>query len=232
VNAPRLIASYFGTDQYERMARVLRYSAERHCPDWDIRVEAIVPPKMRSALHNQGHVENTQKMEHWASAVASAHDSDRLLLMDADTMVLRPLDALWELEFDLAYTTRTGVRLPFNSGVVAVRVSEPLRQFVTAWRDEQVRMLTDASYHRHFRDRFGGINQAALGAMFTRHTQHIRILALPCLEWNCKSELRRSIFSNVAVSRALRPLVDAWRSIETASQDACRGPCEAAAKSG
>lgn len=230
-----LIASCFGPNQmYARLARVLEHSARVHCPGWDIQVRTITPPRLTSAMRNAGHIENTVKMEHWAEAVAAAPDGACLLLTDADMMVTRPLDDLWALDFDLAYTVRE-THLPFNSGVVAVRVGPALRLFIEAWRQEQRTMLGNAVYHQVWRQRFGGINQAALGKMLTRQAEFssVRILALPCREWNCedtawkqfdpkvtrlvhiKSALRRAVFGlSTAHPPELAPLIQRWHDFE------------------
>ncbi|MGE3472087.1 MAG: hypothetical protein AB7O28_17160 [Vicinamibacterales bacterium] len=183
----RLISCYFGADgHFARLARVLAHTAATQCPTWDRRIEAIAPRPMKSALGVTSHVVNTQKMEHWHDAVAAAPDDARMLLIDADTMILRPLDDIWDRAFDFAYTTKE-TRFPFNSGVVFLRVTPAVREFMRIWRDENVRMLGDARHHTVWRRKYGGINQASLGhALETGRTTALRILSLPCLEWNCE----------------------------------------------
>jgi hypothetical protein len=248
VAQPLLVASWFGANQqYERMARVLEHSARQHCPAWDIRVEHIAPARLESALRNEGHVENTHKMQHWANAVASADDGQQLLLMDADTMVLRPLDRLWDLDFDFAYTDRPGGRLPFNSGVVALRVSAATRAFVAEWLQEQLAMLAgcnrsgqhDPLYHRRYHSKFGGINQAALGRMLERRDEFgLNLRILQGHEWNAedgcwqtvdantrivhvKSALRRAVFEDRTPAPWLVPIARTWHQLE-AEAEACR----------
>jgi hypothetical protein len=249
---PRLEACYFGDDrtgQWARMVRVLAYTAAQHCATWDVQIRHIVPPRLTSALGIASHVENTQKMEHWHQLVTAAPDGTRLLMIDADTIILHPLDDVWERDFDLAYTTKES-RFPFNSGVIFARVSPRLRAFIAAWRKENRRMLGDRWHHQIWRKRFGGINQASFGYMLERGAQDgLSLATLPCVEWNCedaswasyssatrivhvKSSLRASLFLRAHVAPAhLRPLITLWRHLEREALDAERHPAPPAAES-
>jgi hypothetical protein len=239
---PRLEACCFngGNDgKWTRLARVLALSASQHCASWDVQIRTVVPPRLQSALGIPSHVHNTQKMEHWHRIVTEAPDGACVLLIDADTMILRPLDDVWAQEFDLGYTTKES-RFPFNSGVVFVRVSDRVRAFVTSWRDENRRMLGDARHHQVWRKQYGGINQAALGCLLAKQAQFgLSLAKLPCLEWNCedshwakfdpevtrivhiKGALRRAAFLRPQVRplNELEPLVTRWRDLD---DQACR----------
>lgn len=240
---PILEACYFGADPdqvWARMVRVLRFTAETYCPNWVIHVHQIQPEPMRSALGIQSHVHNTQKMEHWYRVVTGAPDGARLLLLDADMMILRPLDDVWDRDFDLAYTVKPQERFPFNSGVVFLRVSDRTRAFVAEWRRENRRMLGDSRHHQVWRKQYGGINQAALGYMLSLGERAgVKLLKLQCREWNCedsswaafdrgvtrivhiKSGLRRAIFFGSPLPRAgVAELVKAWRQLERAALEA------------
>ena len=150
-------------------------------------------------------------------------------------MILRPLNAVWDLPFDVAYTVRPRL-LPLNAGVVFVRVSDRVRAFMTAWRDENRRMLTDTQHHQVWRRRYGGINQAALGAVLeSPRTDGLAITPLPCSEWNCedstwraydpdvtrivhlKSQLRIALFHGGSGGQEVRRLVTLWRALERAA---------------
>lgn len=232
---PLLRACYFGQDgPFHRMATVLAYSAYQHCPDWDIQVKHISPKALTSALGIASHVHNTQKMEYWAQAVQAAPNGACVLLIDADTVILQPLDDIWERPFDLAYTTKDS-RFQFNSGVVLLRVSPAVRRFIETWRSENLRMLGDRVHHQVWRKKYGGINQAALGyALEHNLTRELDIVKVPCLEWNCedsawrdfsaatrilhvKSALRRAIFQMTVTDEAVRPLVKLWQELERQS---------------
>lgn len=232
---PQLHAPIFGRDEYRqwaRLSRVLRLTAARHCAGWAVHLDTIQPRPLRSALNNASHVANAQKMEHWYALVSAAPDGARLLLIDTDTMILRPLDDLWDRPFDFAYTTKVS-RFPFNSGVVAFRASDRVRRFVAAWRDENLRMLEDRVHHQVWRKKYGGINQAALGHMLEQGLhRELQVAELPCLEWNCedahwdlfdpavtrivhlKSGLRQVIFFQHPGKPSTHRLAKLWKGLE------------------
>lgn len=236
---PVLAAPYFGAGQlgerYRRMADVLRYTAERHCPAWTIRVDQISPPPYVSTMGNASHAYNTQKLEWWCEVVRRAADGDRVLLMDADMIVVRPLDPIWEQPFDLAYTKRHTGTLPLNGGVVFLRVSPLVRQCLTTWWQINCRFLADAQAHRPWRAKYAGINQASFGYLLEHEMltdfAALDVRTLTCREWNCentewagydpaftrilhfKSGLRRALFGEQPNPK-FRPLCDQWHALE------------------
>lgn len=234
-----LYACYFGAglrDQWPRLAAVLAHTAAQHCPAWTVQIEAIAPAPPRPRV-SDGYVSNTHKLDRWCAVAAAAADGTQLLLMDADTVILRPLDAVWDLAFDVAYTVRPAAsRFPLNAGVLFVRVSARSRAFLCAWRDENRRMFKDADRHQPWRKRFGGMNQAALGAVLSSPAAgDVAIARLPCAEWNCedstwpdydpavtrilhiKSQLRLAVFHGVSGVARWKKLVALWRACELAA---------------
>lgn len=205
---PALISGYFGPDDYwARLARVLAASAARHLPRWDRRVGPVTPPAISvlgaTLLTRHRSIVNTQKMQYWRDAVHASADGAALLLLDADTLITRPLDDVWELDFDVAYTTKAATRIPFNAGVVFVRVSPSVRAFMDAWLAQQVAFLQDRSAARPWQQLMIGVSQAALAALLDRmgvdprvedparvtgtlDGAPITLRRLPCLEWNCE----------------------------------------------
>ena len=231
-----LYACYFGSglrDQWPRMARVLAVTAAQSCPTWTVQVEVIAHPSPRPRV-SEGYVSNTHKLDRWCAVAAAAPDGTPLLLIDADTMILRPLDPVWDLAFDVAYTIRpASSRFPLNAGVIFLRVSDRSRAFLLAWRDENRQMLKDAARHQPWRKRYGGMNQAALGAVLaSSHAADLVIARLPCAEWNCedstwpafdpavtrilhiKSQLRLAVFHGVSGVSRWKKLVALWRARE------------------
>jgi hypothetical protein len=228
---------------FVRFARVLAATAATHCPHWRRCIDHVsIDRTLYSPLGLPSHVHNTQKMEAWWARVMAEPDGTPVLLMDADTMIVRPLDDIWDRAFDVAYTVKPeSERFPFNSGVVFLRVSPRVRAFVQAWRDENRYMLAHPVHHQEWRKRYGGINQAALGQMFTTGvTAGLDVLAIPCQEWNCedsswaafdpevtrivhlKGALRQAVLGvDLRPSDPLRMLRDRWRTLEAA---ATRGP--------
>jgi hypothetical protein len=215
-------------DQYPRMARVLAHTARLFAPTWSIRVEAI-PRGALVSRASQAAMDNSWKLEHWARAVEEAPDGAGVLLLDADTFVTAPLDPLWGIDFDFAYTVRDSDLFPLNGGVVAVRANERSRAFMRVWQRRDREMLRDLDLREPWRRRYGGQNQAALGSLLEGpEVARLDVARLPCWEWNCEdlswrrfgpgtrivhvhSALRATVFHFGATTPALVPLAALWR---------------------
>jgi hypothetical protein len=240
---PLLVSCYFGQGyqgQWPRLARVLAHTASQQCSGWRTEIRALAPP-LRAPAVDESAVANTQKLEHWCACLQHEPDGARVLLIDADTLILRPLDEVWDQPFDLAVTARPSTaRLPLNAGVIFVRVSPTSRAFLETWCATNRRLLADPIERRVWRLRYGGMNQAALGCVLESGSAGVELLRLPCQEWNCedttwgafdattrilhiKSALRRAVFGlgGIGVAggslRALVPLVRLWRAAEEAA---------------
>jgi len=241
------VVRYFDDTQkghWARLVQVLVHTARTHCPGWTLDVADTGPSEIYSPTGRQPDADNTRKMDAWAAAVAAASDGDRLLLIDGDTIIRRPLDDVWTRRFDLAYTRKPEeARYPFNGGVIFLRVSDRTRRFMQMWRDVNRFLLEHPQEHDVWRPAYGGMNQSALGMLFTQPDQawpaqfkgyrhELDVLRLPCLEWNCedehwdvfdpsvtrivhyKSGLQRATLLREDVSRAHSTLVSEWRALE------------------
>jgi hypothetical protein len=233
---PTLVGRYYDRHAlglFARFARVLDATARAHCSGWDIDIRPMRAAPIAGGTGVSGHLANTAKLDLWADLVTAAPDGAALLLIDVDTWIVRPIDELWEERFDLAYTVREGWPIPFNLGVLGVRVSSKTRAMFAAWAAENRRMFTGGDATRDWRQRFGGVNQAAFGSLLARGTlDTVAVKTLPCREWNCedsawrtfdaastrivhlKGALRAMALGEVRIDPRLRPLAMAWREID------------------
>lgn len=223
---PQLIASYTGA-RHARLASVLRASAQRHCPEWDVQIAAD------DGFAQAGLGADLFKLTTWMRLVDAAEDGTRLLLIDCDTLIVRPLDDIWAQSFDVAYTGRDATRAPINAGVIFVRAGLEARQFFFAWYLAAI-AIRDNDAYRAIQDH-GACDQAGLYALLrspSRPSAHV--LRLPCQEWNCadaewasfdahtrivhvKGELRDAVLDGIMTGvhrAALPPLVALWRQVE------------------
>lgn len=235
---PILFATFFegagpNAAFYHRMARVLDYTARKHCPEWSIEVKRIA-----NAGHQYGDnhslASNTHKLDHWNRRIQASQDGDRALLIDGDMMIVRNLDPIWDLEFDVAYTVKKS-KLPFNGGVLFLRVSDRTKRFMQAYWDRNVEFLGNPAKHAPFRSKFAGMNQAAFGSLLEQiePLYRCKLLGVQCAEWNAeqsvwpnynpelarivhvKSALRKALFGRTeCVDDFLRPLMKIWRDYE------------------
>lgn len=171
---------------------MLAFSARKNCPGWRVEVNKIGPaihaPAARGG-NQASYSYNTFKLNWWNEQVQGAADGDRLLICDADLMVLGQLDPVWDYGFDVAYTVKRGItRLPLNAGVIFLRVNDRSRAWFRAWLHWNMKLLGNAVLHTHYWKTYAGMNQAALGALLENGGEKLaRQLELRCEEWNCES---------------------------------------------
>ena len=215
------------------MAAVLGRTACAQLPEWDVRVEKIDPPSSSfvSALDNPSHVWNTAKLLWWRDRIFEAPDGARVLLIDGDTAIVRTLDPVWDLDFDLAYTVRPPGGYPFNGGVVFVRASPKTRAFFDAWYQVNLYLLGDADAHAPLRAKYAGMNQSSFGFILEGDAHGLDLVKLPCEEWNAcaphlydvkvsrvihiKSALRRAVFGVIPPRPNYLPMMRLWARLES-----------------
>jgi hypothetical protein len=226
-----LASVWFGGSEFGRMARVLETSARSWCPSWDVRVRQVTRPEFSGPRSSQAQIDNGWKLTLWTQIVNAEPDGSQVLIVDADTFVVGNLDELWETEFDFAYTGREQSRFPLNAGVIAVRVNDASRAFMSAWSARDKSFFNNDAARMPWRERYGGYNQASLGSLLEGgYPAGVRVGRVPCSKWNCedsswagfgsttrivhvKGALRTSIFGT-GWKRDLAPLVRLWRDWE------------------
>lgn len=246
MTAPKLEACYFLPERpsdaaiWTRLAAVLEASARVHCAGWDVQVRQLPPPPRPpwNGTCSSGFIGNTLKLEYWSTLVAEANEGDWLLLLDADTLILQPLDAIWDQPFDVAYTVRPpSCKYPLNAGVVFVRVSPGTVAFFRDWCAQNRIVLQNTFAVQPWRRQFGGLNQAALGKLLgERGAAGLTLLEVPCVEWNCedstwaafdpaltrilhvKSALRAAVLHDAAVPRGAARVAELWREADLATR--------------
>ncbi len=215
-----LHAVFFGSrdgrgDRWNRMGAVLDWSARQAMPDWLVSVRRFTQPP--TSAESASFVDNTHKLEEWTRIVEASADGTELVLIDADTMVLGPLDAMFsdgspDVQVTRKYNTQ---RFIFNGGVVAIRSSEDSRAFMRTWRDRNEEFFRNPAQRAPYLLTFGGINQSALGSLLEEPRWNKLVGMLDCQRWNAcyeplwqraeathaavvhfKSHLRRELFGS------------------------------------
>lgn len=231
----RIESVYFRVDQsderYPRMARVLEYTARRHCPDYVISIREVKAPITHGHKYRQrSFATNSDKLDHWNGIVQAAPDGDQIALLDSDMFIVRTLDPIWDDDAAITVTGYRPIRMPFNGGAVFLRIGDVARQFMIEWADVNARMMRDGNFHQPYRAKYGGMNQAALGYLIEERGWQPRVV--PTAEWNncdirswpqwhesrivhVKSSLRRTIFSGRrAIATSLSDCVAEWHRLE------------------
>ena len=176
------VCRWWGGKDWDRAAAVLAGSLRRHCPEWGQSFAELRHPPSSKIIGN------SLKLASWADALDHLPNGLRVVLLDADLFVRAPLDPIWEEDFDIAITARPeGARYPFNCGVVALRLSNVTRAAIREWQRMDARLWRDRPLLAKWRAKYGGINQAALGALLESGSlSDLRIRPLPCAVWNCE----------------------------------------------
>lgn len=218
-------------DYYRRMANVLDKTARRHCPDWMVWVE-----RLQCSRRDAGTTAaNTKKLDWWTDRVTEAQDGDEVLLIDSDCMITGPIDDVWGQDFDVAITRRESDKpYPYNGGVAFLRISERTRLFMQTWAAVNRKLRDNPPELSRWRKKYGGMNQAALGAILESGIADpldLKLVELPCRIWNCedsawklygpetrivhyKSGLRIAALAIGAGRPDLSGLVQMWRRLD------------------
>lgn len=183
-DAMKIVCNHFGDEAFSRMAESLKRSVALHCPDAEF-VEIVTDQPDEKPGMLRHYTDNHAKLLEWRDAVYAGSDGERLVLMDADTLVLGDLAFAFDETFDIGWTWRPG-RLPVNSGVVYVRVNDRSRAFMDAWVERDSKLMEHRALAAHGRSKYGGANQAAFMWLITHGGGQDIALCHPlmCKHWN------------------------------------------------
>lgn len=223
-----VVFSYPGITGYERLARVLEYTARRFCPSASFELVRIQAPRQYAT--KRCFASNTVKLAEWVRVLRETNDD--VVFMDCDTAILRDISPAFAGEYDVGYTARTR-GIPFNCGVVFIRNTAAARAFVAEWRRVNDLMYANPKLHNPYRHKYAGINQAAFGYVLERGAAGARMRKFTCREWNAckedwpfvdgttrvlhvKSDLRRMIFAGTRIELCGKNIraVRTWRDLE------------------
>jgi hypothetical protein len=178
--------------KYDTLARVLEHSVKKNCPSANFVLIKIPPPQLKGL--KRCFDSNTIKLWHWQDQLKC--DDEQVVFADCDMIVLHDIACAFDDPgFDIGLTTRsngnllTGGRLPINGGVIFVRNNAAGKEWVDIFSAVNQRMFEDPLFHQPWRDRYGGMNQAAMGYVLEKKTFSARIKKFSCMIWNsCKPE--------------------------------------------
>jgi hypothetical protein len=229
------IFNYDGDTRYEKMAKVLEYSAKKFCPNIEFRLIRHDPP--RTINRKTCFASNNLKLNKWIEVLESANDD--IIFLDCDMVILRSFDGAFDdTDFDIGitYLNDARERLPFNGGTVFARNTDAARGFMKKWLEIDNKMYTDEKLHSVFREKYAGMNQASLGYLLENkdcHEAHIK--RFDCHEWNwcrdrwifpdhgegprvlhIKSQTRKNVFLPTPIAlldTKVRKAVQIWRQL-------------------
>lgn len=171
-----------GACDYKRLAAVWKYSAQKAHPHAKVKLLQIENPQGRTSHQRR----NQHKLETWNNVVQKADCNT--ILMDVDMAVFRPIDDVFDAEFDICYTRRTKTRMPLNGGVLFVKPTDLAKSFFKAWQAQDLVVLRQRNRYQEWVRKYGGQNQASFGYMLERGGHPARIASVECTVYNCCNE--------------------------------------------
>jgi hypothetical protein len=153
-------------ESFVQMARILAASVRENWPGAIAEIITLSRPA-RIPGHTRATSNWVQKWLAWKEIVDHQQEAD-FVLMDADMLVLRPLDAAFDAApFDVCATEQP-TNCPISTGVVFVRPGEAARRFFSAVWDEVQRLLIHKGDLIRENRTHGGIDQSAYYAVHHR----------------------------------------------------------------
>lgn len=180
----RIVTVVFGGDPYVRFAHVFRRSVQRAMPA--VRFTALRGRKPIDDGRPWDCRMNTEKLRLWVAA-AERYTGEDLILADCDMLAVGDAAHVFEdRDFDIGYTTRSE-GLPLNGGILFVRPTRAARRWLRALERVNAEMRADPEFHAPWRQRYHGMNQAAMGYLIEYPLAGVRVRPFPCRRYNAVS---------------------------------------------
>lgn len=162
---------------YERLLKAWENSVKANTKaEYEIaRLHPKDYPQCKHPKHS--YMANSIKLNYWKDKIKT--ETGNICLIDGDTVVLKDVSHVFDLDFDIAYTRRSIDRPPINGGVLFVKASERVWDFFDKWVLTNNEMLTNNTLHRIWYGKYNGINQASFGYMLERYISDLKIIKLP-----------------------------------------------------
>lgn len=236
----KIVTAFFdypGRNRYARCLRAFRSSIAHSNPNADLQVIELEPPEPVEGAY-QGWVNNHIKLH----AYSQIPIDQPTVFVDSDTIFLRDVSELFDLEFDVAIGQRPhwgGKRVRYNGGVVLFKPTEAARSFMARWAAIDRKMLDDQELHMKWHAKYNGQNQASFGCMVDMHLGKTRLKQYSTAVLNAceqdwprisekvpyilhvRKRLLRAAQSHQSLSSIRKPLQAAtkiWRYFETCDQ--------------
>lgn len=187
----KIISVYF-----ERRPKFIKYkkvflrSASRHMPKIKVK---LVRPKMPP---NIDHKRDTA----FAFLTACEYvirSHERLAICDIDLMFMKSIIDVNKRKYDIAITTRQS-KMKYNTGLWFYKPTNRARYFIERWMKNTQYLMDNFCENEEFSWTYGGIDQASLH-MTIEQIKDIKLIELPCLEWNATQSEWKHITKNTRV---------------------------------
>jgi hypothetical protein len=216
---------------YSRLMNVYKKSIKKNMPGtWLTEINLPAPriqpgdQKMLAA--------NTVKIDAWIEELDRS--TENVVLSDCDMLSVGNIEPVFNLNFDIAITKRSGGLLPFNGGIVLVKNTISALNFMKLWKSINRQMYQDRIFHMIWREKYAGMNQAALGYILEKEKFDAKVIQIPCSKYNLcdddwqnvnndsifvhiKGKLRQFLLKNYNVNAMpdnIKKVAKIWKDIE------------------
>jgi hypothetical protein len=214
----RIVTAHDGARQYTAMAELGKRYAEHHGYEYTIEnLTEVVAMQNGATTHEKPDLVARYLTKEWS------------VWMDADAMMLRSIDELFEVDFDVAIPTqqtkpssgRFGSYL--NASFIAARNTRPARQFLAEWSDNQripcdqnnLNLLLDSYLDDTIFERHGEVlNCGGMKLLLLDPDVYAHTASLYAREWPTPEHVRVIHF----IGRLQR---DAWRDYRRLMEAPC-----------
>jgi hypothetical protein len=134
------------------------------------------------------------KLNFWNELVKT-HRYDEIVLLDADTVVIRNFGEFFNKDFDVGYTYKTeeseNLNWPLNTGVILVKRNERSLSFFDKWTEYTNSIVSEGRKIGLCSKNWGAVDQASLGMMLNtrdknKYSQIIKVGDVKCQGFPCK----------------------------------------------
>jgi hypothetical protein len=188
----KIITAFFARKSfYNKLLRVFKNSCKSVMPG--IKIEIIKPLKPHK---NIDHKRDTA-FAFLDAAYYVLKQRELIAVCDCDMMFLKSIEYIEDKEFDIAVTTRDKIK--FNTGLWFYRPSERSRLFVIEWINQTKKIMENFCRYEEFCHEHGGIDQASLFVTVKKLKRKIKLLELPCSEWNSTQSEWKEVDKNTRI---------------------------------
>lgn len=219
---------YPGTNRYNILSKVFEYSVKVNCPEAELEILKVKAPIIKGKVRSKSFASNTLKLDLWLDTLNNTEDN--VVFMDCDMIVLKDISDAFNSDFDVGYTKRTGSRIPYNGGVVFVKNTQKAREFITLWKNINLKMYDDYVFHKPWRNKYGGMNQAAFGYIMEKENYRAKLKKFGCDIWNAcddnwkklddktkvihiKGTLRRNVLMDRQINTQYNRAMIVWKNL-------------------
>jgi hypothetical protein len=159
--------NHHGRQNFKLLLDVFVKSVRKNMPNVKIVQECIDAPE-RDTSHARNLLNNSVKLEIWNRHMQE--ENENVIFADCDILCNASAWSAFQTEFDVALTfkpVKSG--FPMNGGIVFARPTDGAREFFAKWLEINSRMYNDPNFHIDWKQKYGGMNQAAFGYIYEKN---------------------------------------------------------------